>query len=133
MEHYSDLCSRENSVSPSALEAVECLPTMEELDTESTLEELHKAIDSLASGKVPGDDGTPPPPPQTSSSTARPPYCILCMYSSVSAGKKEHYHKTWGTPRSSHSSRIRERGATATTIEASPFSASLAKSLQGSS
>ena len=44
-------------MSPSALDAVECLPTMEELDTEPTLEELSKAIDSLASGKAPGSDG----------------------------------------------------------------------------
>ena len=52
------------------------------------------------------------------------------MYSSVSVGKKELCHKTCGTPRSSHSSRTREGGATATTAEASPFSMSLAKSLQ---
>ena len=58
VEHYSDIYSRENIVSPSALDAVECLPTMEELDTEPTLEELSKAIDSLASGKAPGSDGT---------------------------------------------------------------------------
>ena len=49
------------------------------------------------------------------------------MYSSVSGGNKELYHKTRGTPRSSHSSRTRERGVTATTTEASPFSDSLAK------
>ena len=58
--HYSDIYSRENIVSPSALDAVECLPTMEELDTEPTLEELSKAIDSLASDKAPGSDGKPP-------------------------------------------------------------------------
>ena len=46
-------------MSPSALDAVECLPTMEELDTEPTLEELSKAIHSLASGKAPGSDGIP--------------------------------------------------------------------------
>ena len=61
LEHYSDIYSRENIVSPSALDTVECRPTMEELDTEPTLEELSKAIDSLASGKAPGSDGTPPP------------------------------------------------------------------------
>ena len=60
VEHYSDIYSRENIVSPSALDAVKWLPTMEELDTEPTLEELSKAIDSLASGKAPGSDGIPP-------------------------------------------------------------------------
>ena len=60
VEHYSDIYSRENIVSPTALDAVECLPTMEELDTEPTLEELSRAIDSLAAGKAPGSDGIPP-------------------------------------------------------------------------
>ena len=63
VEHYSDIYSRENIVSPSALDAVECLPSMEELDTEPTLEELSKAIDSLASGKAPCSDGIPSPSP----------------------------------------------------------------------
>ena len=60
MVHYSDIYSRDNIVSPSTLYAVECLSTMEELDTEPTLEELSKAIDSLASGKAPGSDKIPP-------------------------------------------------------------------------
>ena len=63
VEHYSDIYSRENTVSPSALDAVESLPTMVEVDTEPTLEELSKAIDSLASGKAPGSNGIHPPPP----------------------------------------------------------------------
>ena len=66
MTHHSDLYSRENIESPSALDAVVCLPAMEELDTEPTLEELSKAIDNLASGKAPGSEGSPsplPPPP----------------------------------------------------------------------
>ena len=60
VEHFSDIYSRENIVSPSALVAVECLPIMEELDTEPTLEELSKAINSLAAGKAPGSDRIPP-------------------------------------------------------------------------
>lgn len=35
-------------VSPSALDAVNCLPTLQELDAEPALEELSRAIDSLA-------------------------------------------------------------------------------------
>ena len=60
VEHYSDLYSRQNVVTSAALDAIECLPTMEELDTEPTVEELSKAIDSLAAGKAPGSDGIPP-------------------------------------------------------------------------
>ena len=45
-------------MSPSVLDAV--LPIMEELDTESTLEEL---IHTLASGKALGSDGIPSLPP----------------------------------------------------------------------
>lgn len=43
---------------------------MEDLDVEPKLEELSKAIDSLASGKASGTDGMP----QTSSRAARPPF-----------------------------------------------------------
>lgn len=60
VEHYSDLYSKENTVSDSALEAIERLPTMNELDAVPTVVELSKAIDSLASGKAPGSDGIPP-------------------------------------------------------------------------
>ena len=61
VEHYFYIYPRENIVSPSALDAVECLPTMEELDTEPTLEELSKAIDSNGTPPLP----TPPPPRPT--------------------------------------------------------------------
>ena len=36
------------------------LPVMEELDVPPSAEELSKAIDSLACGKAPGNDGIPP-------------------------------------------------------------------------
>ena len=60
VEHYSDLYSRQNSVSTTALDTVERLPTMEELDAEPSIDELNKAIDSLSAGKAPGMDGIPP-------------------------------------------------------------------------
>ena len=72
-EQFSELYSRENVVVASALDAIEHLPTMEELDAIPTLGELGKAIDSLTCAKAPGNDGIP----QTWSGTARPPFCSL--------------------------------------------------------
>ena len=60
VEHYSELYSRENTATPSALDSIESLPVMEELDVLPTEEELSKAIDSLAPGKAPGSDSIPP-------------------------------------------------------------------------
>ncbi|XP_076047010.1 uncharacterized protein LOC143028573 [Oratosquilla oratoria] len=60
VEHHSELYSRENTVAPSALDAIEPLAIMEELDAEPTIAELCKAIDSLASGKAHGNEGIPP-------------------------------------------------------------------------
>ena len=58
-EHYQELYSRETTVTNTAIENT-TLPTMEELDTPPTVDELRKAIKSLASGKAPGSDGLPP-------------------------------------------------------------------------
>ncbi|XP_069167590.1 uncharacterized protein [Procambarus clarkii] len=60
VEYYSELYSKENLVSIEALDAIECLPIMEERDLEPTVEEVEKALDSLSSGKAPGDDAIPP-------------------------------------------------------------------------
>ena len=129
VEHYSDLYSRQNVATTAVLDAIECLPVMGQLDTELTTEELNNAIYSLASGKAPGSDGISP----TWSSTARLPYCFLCMKSSASAGKMGLFHKTWGMPRSSPSTKTKVSEATVTTTEASRYSASWAKSSFGSS
>ena len=59
VEHYTELYARENVGTEDALNATECLPELEELDRELTIDELSEALDSLASGKVPGRDGIP--------------------------------------------------------------------------
>ena len=42
VEHYSELYSWENIVHQFTLDAIECLPVMDELDTLPTIEELSK-------------------------------------------------------------------------------------------
>ena len=60
VEHNLELYTREHTVTKEALDTIMSLPVMDELDNESTVEELCKAIDSLASGKAPGNDAIPP-------------------------------------------------------------------------
>ena len=80
VEHYSDLYSRENNVSPAALDVIECLPTTDELDSEPSVEELSKAIDRLASGKAFGNDGNPPELTKHSKTTLLLPlHEVLCQ------------------------------------------------------
>ena len=80
VEHYSDLYSRQNTVSATALDAIECLPTMKELDVIPTVQELSKAMDNLALGKAPGSDGIPPDLlKQCKSSLLLPLHELLCQ------------------------------------------------------
>ena len=80
VEHYSDLYSRENTVSPAALDVIECLSTMDELDSEPSEEELlRKAIGSLASGKAPVND-------------AQSPFPVLTRRSCTTAHEGLQYH-----------------------------------------
>ena len=57
VEHYSKLYSKENVVHQSALDAIDHLPLMPELDEAPSIDELSKAIDRLPLGKAPGKDG----------------------------------------------------------------------------
>ena len=57
VDHYSELYSRMNVVSEEALMAMESLSTMDELDSEPTLEEINQALDQLSSSKAPEKDG----------------------------------------------------------------------------
>ncbi len=59
-ENYQQLYSRENVVTDTVLKSTTPLPEMKELDALPTVDELSKAIDSLARGKAPGSDGIPP-------------------------------------------------------------------------
>ena len=59
VQHYSELYSRENVVTKEALNNIECLPVLEELDSEPTLEEIKAALESFASHKAPEKDNIP--------------------------------------------------------------------------
>ena len=59
VEHYSELYGSASSISPSALNEIERLPTFYELDAIPTKEELSEAIREISSGKAPGLDGIP--------------------------------------------------------------------------
>ncbi|KAK3586156.1 hypothetical protein CHS0354_019085 [Potamilus streckersoni] len=52
VEHYSELYSREKSITDVTFSNIQELPTMEEIDKVSTLEELNKAIDSLPNENI---------------------------------------------------------------------------------
>lgn len=56
VQHYSELYPRENVVTDEALNAIKCLPELEELYSDPT---FGKALDSLSSGKAPGKDPIP--------------------------------------------------------------------------
>ncbi len=60
VQDYSELYSRQNTVATSALDAIEPMPIMEELDAEPTIAKLSKATHSLASGKAHVNDGISP-------------------------------------------------------------------------
>ena len=80
VEHYLEIYSRENSVTQEALDAIEELPVLEELDCEPTKEELSKAIDALACGKAPGEDSIPPEIIKCGKPTLLEPlHALLCL------------------------------------------------------
>ena len=87
MQHYSELYSRENVITDESLNNIECLPVLEELDSEPTLAEIKAALDFLTSGKAPRRDNIPVEVLKRSS-------LPNCMKSFVFAGGKVEYHKT---------------------------------------
>lgn len=108
-EHYHVLYSLENVVSDKATENPKPLPTMEELESPSTIDKLRKAINSHSCGKAPGSDGIPPEivkgelSPRT---PARAPVTVL--------GRGHH------TEGSSHSTKTTVIAATVTNIAGCP-------------
>ena len=59
VQQYSELYSREIVVTEEVLNAIKCLPVLQELDSDPALEELNKDFDFLDSGKAPGNESIP--------------------------------------------------------------------------
>lgn len=59
VEHYLELYATQTIVTTTALDAIEDMPILEELDIPPTEDEVSKAINNLSSGKAPGSDGIP--------------------------------------------------------------------------
>ena len=126
VEHYSDLNSRENIVSPAALDVIDCLPTMGELDSDPSLEELSKAIDSLASGKAPCNCGIPPNLTKHCKTTLLlPVHEVLCQYWQDGVVLQD-------TRDSKFITLYKDKGERNDCTEAHPYSALSAKYLLGS-
>ena len=60
VKHYSNLYSRQKTVSQNALDSLECHQTMDELDSVPNIKELSSAINHLTNGKSAGSDNIPP-------------------------------------------------------------------------
>ena len=59
VEHYLELYSTENTVSEEALNSIQLMPIMVELDSEPTASLIEKAINGLANDKAPGNGAIP--------------------------------------------------------------------------
>ena len=57
VEHYGELYSRETKVTDEALDAIEELPCLSDLDEPPNMDEMMEAINSLPRKKAPGKDG----------------------------------------------------------------------------
>ena len=108
-EQYTELYSRETVVTDKAVEKTSPLPVMEELDAPPTVEELSKAIESLASGKAPGSDSIPLRSSRQASSRV---YWNTSTNSCYNAGRKELCLKTCVTSISSRSTKTKASAAT---------------------
>ena len=98
-EHYQQLYSRETIVTETAFHNTTPLAEVKDLDIPSSTEDLSKAIDTLAYGKAPGNDGIP----QKSSRSRRQALSqTICMSYCYSAGVKGWYPRMCETLISSH-------------------------------
>ena len=127
MEHYLELYSTQNIVTDTALNALPGLPVIEELDNTPKLEELSIAIDGLACGKEPGKDSIPPEVLKHGKQTIlQPLHELLCL-----CWEQGHIPQDMRGANIVTLYKNKVTVVIATTIAASLFWASLAKSSLG--
>ena len=59
VEHNLELYSTQTTASAKALNSIQLMPIMVELNSEPTVSEIEKAINGLGNGKAPGNDAIP--------------------------------------------------------------------------
>lgn len=94
MEHYSDLFSKQNTVSASALNAIKFLLTMDVLDAETTLGMLSRVIDSMPARKVPVSDEIPPDLVKRCKTILLPPLTVLGRMRCTTGHERRQDHHT---------------------------------------
>ena len=106
VEHYLELYSTQNIVTDTALNFLPRLPVIEKLDNTPTLEELSIAIDGLACGKAPAEDGIPPEVLKHGKQTIlHPLHELLCPAHVLGARSHPPRHE-----RCQHSHPVQEQG-----------------------
>lgn len=103
VEHFQQLYSRENIP----------LPEMEELDALPTVDELNKAIDSLACSKAPGSEGIPPGVVKAGKNSS---FLDHLHEHLLHCWKREQFCRTCEMLTLSHSTRTKEPGVIATIV-----------------
>ena len=112
--HCLDLYSRENIVSQEALNAIEDLHVVEDLDAEPTVEELSEAIDAQSCGKAPGEYGIPHEIIKCGKpALLQPLHVFLCL-----CWREGQLPKTCAMPKSPHCTKARVTAVIVTTTGA---------------
>lgn len=84
VKHYSELYSIENTVTEETLNAIKCLPVLEELNREPTFDELKEALDCLPPSRHLGKTASLP----MSKNAAKECLILSCIKSFLFVGEK---------------------------------------------
>lgn len=125
-EHYQQLYYRENIITDTAIGSISLLPVMNELYVPPSVGEPRRAINSLACGKAPVNDGIPSEAIKAGMNTALLHHLHELLLHCWEEGTVP---RTCATSTSSRSTRTRETAATVITTLKCPSSVSLGRPL----